>query len=94
MSAVTSEAATAEKGEQTDCSAVGCCAEKLKRDLRLKKGNNVRRQLSKEGATAAPSSVQNGAVSLENGDHGEEKGESGEPEKASSQVGGDRSLHN
>ena len=58
---------------------------------RLKKGNNVRRQLSKEGAAAAvPPSVQNGAVSLENGDHREEKeGESGEPEKASSQVGGD-----
>ena len=37
-----------------------------------------------------PASVQNGAVSLENGDHREEKeGESGEPEKASSQVGGD-----
>lgn len=85
-----SPAASAERGE--DCAGVDCCAEKLKRDLKIKNSNNavVRRQQSKsKDATATASSSQNGTVSLENGDHKQDEDEEAEKRSASQCNGGD-----
>ena len=82
---------TAEKGE--DCAFVECCAEKLKRDLKLKGSSHsaAGRQSKDEDVTANGSKA---VVSLVNGgDHDEEKKEEevGEPAKkgASQCNGGD-----
>ena len=68
---------------QTSVAAVDCCAEKLKRDLKLKGGNSRDARQSSDSRDA-----RNGKV--ENGDHhGEEKEEEDVKESASQCNGGD-----
>ena len=79
--------AAAVRGE--DCAAVDCCAEKLKRDLKLKSSNNL--VLRRQNQQSKDAAVQNGTVSLENGGHEQDEDEEviGEPmKKSASQCNG------